>query len=99
LLDHESQEFPVFQNLTTLVLRCCDIGAFNSQVLLRILDSTPNLEKIGLYHCKVYVLQSLAPVTTPFPNSTKPNRYYLDPYQNLNPKLSISTYRYTVVAR
>ncbi|KAM0861529.1 hypothetical protein ACQ4PT_045832 [Festuca glaucescens] len=52
LLDHESQEFPTFQNLTTLVLRCCDVGAFNSQVLLRILDTTPNLENIGLYHCK-----------------------------------------------
>ncbi|XP_051211705.1 MEIOTIC F-BOX protein MOF-like [Lolium perenne] len=56
LLDHESQEFPTFQNLTTLVLRCCDVGAFNSQVLLRMLDSTPNLEKIGLYHCKVWMV-------------------------------------------
>jgi hypothetical protein len=37
--------------------------------------------------------------TTPSPNSTKPNRYYLGPYPSPNPKLSIPTYRHTVAAR
>ncbi|PNT61243.1 hypothetical protein BRADI_5g12670v3 [Brachypodium distachyon] len=52
LLDQESQDFPAFKNLETLLLDGCDIGVENFQVLTRILANTPNLETLGLYQCK-----------------------------------------------
>ncbi|KAI5014789.1 hypothetical protein ZWY2020_056179 [Hordeum vulgare] len=55
LLDHESQDFPVFENLRTLLLNGCDIGAINFQVLMKVLKNAPNLEKLRLRHCKVWL--------------------------------------------
>ncbi|KAM3367915.1 hypothetical protein ACQJBY_016456 [Aegilops geniculata] len=55
LLDHESQDFPVLENLRTLLLDGCDIGAINLQVLMKILKNAPNLEKLRLRRCKVWL--------------------------------------------
>jgi hypothetical protein len=52
LLEKESQEFPVLENLKALVLEECDIGQ-NFQALTSILWKTPKLEKLGLHLCKV----------------------------------------------
>uniref|UniRef100_M8AS72 Uncharacterized protein n=1 Tax=Aegilops tauschii TaxID=37682 RepID=M8AS72_AEGTA len=52
LLDHESQDFPVLENLRTLLLDGCDIGAIDLQVLMKILENAPNLEKLRLHRCK-----------------------------------------------
>jgi hypothetical protein len=59
LLDQKSQEFPVFRNLNILCLVRCDVGAINSQVLLRILEGTPNLENIAMLLCKVVYLNCI----------------------------------------
>ncbi|XBH82006.1 hypothetical protein VPH35_107473 [Triticum aestivum] len=50
LLQKESQEFPVLNNLTNLHLEECDVGV-NYQVLTSILRNTPNLEKLALHRC------------------------------------------------
>ncbi|KAM3223180.1 hypothetical protein ACQJBY_056867 [Aegilops geniculata] len=50
LLQKESQEFPVLNNLTNLHLEECDVG-LSYQVLTSILRNTPNLEKLALHRC------------------------------------------------
>ena len=52
LLQKESQEFPVLNNLTNLHLEECDVGV-NYQVLTSILRNTPNMEKLALHRCTV----------------------------------------------
>ena len=52
LLQKESQEFPVLNNLRNLHLEECDVGV-NYQVLTSILRNTPNLEKLALHRCTV----------------------------------------------
>jgi hypothetical protein len=42
-----------------LCLIRCDVGAINSQVLLRILEGTPNLENIAMLLCKVVYLNCI----------------------------------------
>nr|XP_020189044.1 MEIOTIC F-BOX protein MOF-like [Aegilops tauschii subsp. strangulata] len=50
LLQKESQEFPVLNNLRNLHLEECDVG-LSYQVLTSILRNTPNLEKLALHWC------------------------------------------------
>ncbi|XP_015691941.1 MEIOTIC F-BOX protein MOF-like [Oryza brachyantha] len=51
LLDKKSQEFPMLQNLRTLLLSDCDVGV-RCHALRSILLNAPNLEHLRLQHCK-----------------------------------------------
>jgi hypothetical protein len=59
MLDDNHGGLPVFSNLTTMVLRECNIHVNDSMKMLwRFLQNTPALEKLTLQNCKVNSMQT-----------------------------------------